>query len=179
MFPEEIDTSWNRVHPATKLCHMIDFVVMRKSQRKCCLDVQAMRGADCWTDHYMVRAKLRMTFFLPANVKKHPLPFAVHRLARLELHECYVQSLAEKLTDWSPASEDTAEECWNHLHSSITCSAEEIIGREVHSSPEWFEENVDVLEPLIQEKNHDICKLVRGLASTHSGSSNFWCKRLF
>jgi len=34
-----------------------------------------------------VRAKLKMTFSLPVNVKKHPLPFAVHRLARLELRE--------------------------------------------------------------------------------------------
>ena len=48
----------------------------------------------------MVRAKLRVMLSLPANVKKHPLPFAVHRLARPELHKCYVQSLAEKLTDW-------------------------------------------------------------------------------
>ena len=74
------------VHPATKICHMIDFMVMRTSQRKCCLDVQVMRGANCWTDHYMVRARLRVMFSLPANVKK--------------------QSLAEKLTDWSPASEE-------------------------------------------------------------------------
>ena len=141
------------VHPATKLCHMIDFVMMRTTQRKCCLNVQVMHGANCWTDHYMVRARLRVMFSLPANVKKHPLPFAVHRLARPELHECYVQSLTEKLIDWSPASEDTAEECWNHLHSCVTCSAEEAIGRGIRSSPEWFEENVDVLEPLIQEKN--------------------------
>ena len=37
----------------------------------------------------------------------------MHRFSRLELHECYVQSSAEKLTDWSPASEDIAEESWN------------------------------------------------------------------
>ena len=141
------------VHLATKLCHMIDFVLMRTSQRKYCLDVQVMRGANYWIDHYMVRAKLRMMFSLPANVKKHPLPFAVHRFARPELRDCYVQSLPGKLTDWSPASEDTAEECWNHLRSCVSCSAEETIGRGVRSSPEWFEENVDVLEPLIREKN--------------------------
>ena len=42
--------SW--MHLATKRCHMSDFVVMRTSQRKYCLDVQLMRGANCWTDHY-------------------------------------------------------------------------------------------------------------------------------
>ena len=35
----------------------------------------------------------------------------------------------------------------------FTCSTEEAIGRGVGSSPEWFKENVDVLEPLIREKN--------------------------
>ena len=101
----------------------------------------------------MVRAKLRVMLSLAANVKKHPLPFAVHRLARPELRKCYVQSLAEKLTDWSPASEDIAGECWNRLYSCVTCSAEKTIGRGVHSSPEWFEKNVDVLKSLIQETN--------------------------
>ena len=81
----------------------------------------------------MVRARLRVMFSLPANVKSHPLPFAVHRLARPELRECYVQSLVEKLADWTPASEDTAEECWNHLRSCVTCSVEEAIGRGIGS----------------------------------------------
>ena len=49
----------------------------------------------------MVRAKLRMMCSLPAKVEKHPLPIVVHRLARPELSECYVQSLAQKLTDWN------------------------------------------------------------------------------
>ena len=46
------------MHPATKRYHMIDYVMMRASQRRCCMDVQVMRGANCWTDHQMVRAKV-------------------------------------------------------------------------------------------------------------------------
>jgi len=60
-----------------------------------------MRGANCWTDHYMVRARLRMMFPLPANVKKCSLPFAVHKFAGHELHEDYVQTLKQRLTDCS------------------------------------------------------------------------------
>ena len=45
-------------HPATKKCHMINFVMMRAEQRVVCRDVQVMRGANCWTDHKLVRAKL-------------------------------------------------------------------------------------------------------------------------
>ena len=38
---------------------MIDLVVFRATQRFYCRDVQVMRGATCWTDHKLVRAKLR------------------------------------------------------------------------------------------------------------------------
>jgi len=68
------------MHPATKLHHMIDFVVMRPSQRMCCLDVQVMRGANCWMDHYTVKAKLRLLLPQSGGVQKRPLPFAVHKL---------------------------------------------------------------------------------------------------
>jgi hypothetical protein len=47
-------------HPATKQTHTIDFVVMRAGQRVYCRDVQAMRGANCWTDDMSVRAKLNV-----------------------------------------------------------------------------------------------------------------------
>lgn len=47
------------MHP-TKKCPMIDFVVMRAGQRVFCRDVQVMRAANCWTDHKLVRAKLKV-----------------------------------------------------------------------------------------------------------------------
>ena len=46
-----------------------------------------------------------------------------------------------------------AEEYWNHLQSCITSSAEESIGRGVHFNPEWFEESVNVLKTLTEEKS--------------------------
>ena len=45
--------------------------------------MKVMKGANCWTDHDMVRARLRMMFSLPANVKKRSLPFAVQVGTRL------------------------------------------------------------------------------------------------
>ena len=39
---------------------MIDFVMFQSAQRRHSLDVQMMRGATCWTDHKLVRAKLRL-----------------------------------------------------------------------------------------------------------------------
>ena len=41
--------------------------------------MKVMRGANCLTDHYMVRARRRMMFSLPANVKKQSHPIAVHK----------------------------------------------------------------------------------------------------
>ena len=140
------------VHPATKCCHMIDFIVMRTSQKRCCLDVQVMRVTDCWTDHYLVRGRLRMMLPQTAVIKKRPLPFAVHRFAMPKMRKSYVQSLEEKLSDWS-LCESTEEEYWIHLRSCITNSAKESIGRGVRSNPEWFEKSVNVLKPLIEEKN--------------------------
>ena len=48
------------MHPATKKYHMIDFIVMCEGQGMFCKDVQVMRGANCWSDHRLVRAKLRV-----------------------------------------------------------------------------------------------------------------------
>ena len=46
-------------HPATKVSHMIDLVIMQINQQMYCKGVSVMRGANCWTHHQLVRAKLR------------------------------------------------------------------------------------------------------------------------
>ena len=48
-------------NPGINVWHSIGLVLMRQSQRRC-MDVQVMRGAECWSDHRMVRAKMRMKY---------------------------------------------------------------------------------------------------------------------
>jgi len=81
----------------------------------------------------------------------------------------------------SPANECTAEECWNQLRSGIISSAEECIGRGYRSNPEWFEDNVNILKPLIGNKNEALQKcLQRNTRSRKcfSANANGRCRRL-
>ena len=80
-------------HPATKQMHMIDYVMTCAEQRMFCTDVQVMRGASCWSDHHMVRVKVRME--LPRKqTRTTTLPID----AQAELKEVYQQKLDEYLS---------------------------------------------------------------------------------
>ena len=50
--------SWQ--HPGTKIWHCIDHLLTRQGQRRRCHDVQVMRGAECFTDHRLLRAKIQI-----------------------------------------------------------------------------------------------------------------------
>ena len=44
-------------HPRSKRWQcIIDYIMMRRSQRSWCCDVSMLRSADCWTDHKLLRA---------------------------------------------------------------------------------------------------------------------------
>ena len=69
------------MHPAMKKHHIINFVVFREGQRMFCTDVRVMRGANCWSDHRMVRVKLRVkTIFSPRDKGKPTVTFATYLL---------------------------------------------------------------------------------------------------
>ena len=62
-------------------CVCIYFVVVQSSDCQFCLDAQVMRGASCWSDHYMVRAKLCFRFQKAVSGKTgRKRTFAVHHL---------------------------------------------------------------------------------------------------
>ena len=53
----------------------------------------------------------------------------------------------------SPANECTAKSVGVSYGSGIISSADECTGRNYCSNPEWFEDNVNILKPLIDNKN--------------------------
>ncbi len=52
-------TTWQ--HPHSKHWHLLDYVIVRQKDRQDVLTTRVMRGAECWTDHLMVRFNLLMS----------------------------------------------------------------------------------------------------------------------
>lgn len=64
-----------------------------------------MRGASCWTDHKLVRAKLRLDLPKMHHGEKRMLPFAVHKLVSIAAKDEYRSHLESLLQD-QPYSPD-------------------------------------------------------------------------
>ena len=113
------------MHPATKV---IDLVMVRAGQRKCCRDVQVMRGADCWTDHKLVRAKLRLGLPRVHSRERKVLPFSVHKLLVPSVRDEYRSCLESALHEHPSRSELSSEDNWQILKSCVVSAAKEVVG---------------------------------------------------
>ena len=146
-------------HPSSKNVHMIDFVMMRADQRVLCRDVRVMRGADCWSDHMLVRAKLNVKRYRKSK-DKIAKPFAVHKLSVEAIRNAFCESLAEKLKSKPHVDDGTTEENWEALKACVVAAAEESLGRVGKKQPEWFEANLVSLRPLIDAKDKARAKVL-------------------
>ena len=115
-----------------------------------------------WTDHKLVRAKLNIIVPCYAGRKeKSCIPFAVHELSTSARRDEYQESLKQHLLDRPQNDDDTAERIWDALKYCIVTAAEESVGRGKRNQPEWFEENSELLVPLIEAKNEAQLKALR------------------
>ena len=110
------------MHPRSKHWHMIDYVITRRRDIKDVHITRAMRGADCWTDHLLLRSKL--SFLLAnkhrrqkANTKKK---LDVQKLGNPRTKEELVTNIASRL-EGLPAEED-AEKVIASLNQEFSTS---------------------------------------------------------
>ena len=140
------------MHPATKQHHMIDMVLMRQSQRWHCQDVTVMRGANCFTDHYMVRAKLRVDVRRPRGHRASgQRPPAVEMLREPSVCEQFKQQLATSLHQ--RPSQQSAEDEWAVLRDCVREVSDKVLGERKRIQPDWFVESNATLQPVIDAKN--------------------------
>ena len=59
---DKFKTTW--LHPGSKQGHLIAFLLARRRDIADVQIVLAMRGAECWTDHRLVRGKLNFLLSL-------------------------------------------------------------------------------------------------------------------
>lgn len=64
-------TTW--MHPRSRHCHLIDYVIVRERDLKDVLLTGAMRGAECQTDHRLVRSTIKRVI-IPLRKKRTQQP---------------------------------------------------------------------------------------------------------
>ena len=133
-----------------------------------CLDVCVMRGADCNTDHRLVRAKLvvgrSMRSFKRAHGGSRMKRWDVAKLhgtcvdekGRVTAKGSFLGSIGEKLRErWDKDS--NVEEKLDVLTSVMCDATRECLGHEDRRQPDWFRESeVDLTLFVLRNRLHTL-----------------------
>ena len=144
-------------HPGTKAWHCIDFVIMRQNQRKCCVDTQVMRGAECWSDHRLVRAKLRVNNSCRRRMPQNGQKRGAKRLNMNQLKSDDVRnSLTSKLSvllnqRWS--SHLSVQDKLQSLVDNVKEAANQVLTGVTRKTADWFLENEHEIQPALEKRS--------------------------
>ena len=87
-------TTW--MHPRSRQWHLLDYVIVHQRDMQDVCNVRTLRGADCWTDHALVRAKFRMVIKTAARLRttvKLPKRLDVSKLHSAEFQESLLEGM--------------------------------------------------------------------------------------
>ena len=148
--PNILKTTWK--HARSGHWHLIDYIITKQSDALDFRVTRVMRGADCWTDHRLLiaRVKLHINKQTRTNGSKVPKKYCVARLREDETADTFKESVESQLPD----VDDTN---WDSLKKALLNSAETILGHIKYHHKYWFDDNdAEIRELLDQRANTQI-----------------------
>ena len=114
---------------------------------------RAMRGADCGTDHHMVRSKISL--HIRRKIKKsakHLIKrFNVTSLANPDHATTFSNSISTAMDNLPPFGEDVEAE-WSILRDAVTRTATDCLGFLKRNHADWFDENDPLITDLLEKR---------------------------
>jgi len=149
--PSRSKTSW--MHPRSKHWHLIDYVIVRRTDRQDVRVTKAMCGAECWTDHRLILSKLNLRIqpMRRPQGKKTLKRLAVNKLKSPETKQSLADSLDNQLETTTLENQDV-ETAWSTLHKIMYNTAFECLGPSTNQHKDWFDENCSEINKLLEEK---------------------------
>ena len=153
-------TSW--MHPRSKQWHLLDYIIVKSDQLREVHKTRVMRGADCWTDHNLILAKIKMKI-RPASLRRnHDRPKNINcaALQNDTSRQHYAEGVASLLRERRLNGEElTVEEDWERMTHQLFAVASEALGYERKNHRDWFRESETEIETLLSERNgaHQAC----------------------
>ena len=110
-----------------------------------------MRGAECWTDHRLIRSKFNLV--IPSLHCK--LPRSSYNVAKLQQPQ-YLESFQSKLDEELAAAKPqsaTSTEKWNQFREAVMGTANAVHGPNTRRHKDCFDENDSAIDELLVIKN--------------------------
>ena len=141
-------------HPATKQYHMIDFVLMHRHQRARCHDVAVVRVANCFTDHFMVRARIAFGVTQRRSMRScnKPCKIAVERLSDPRTCKTFQKDIEDGLFT-KCESTATAEGKSNTICDCLQETSDQVLGPWGRVQSDWFLQALPGIQAILDEKN--------------------------
>ena len=111
-----------------------------------------MRGADCWTDHNLIRSRLSLKVApVRRRIPKPGKKINVDRLKKTVVNDELQYQLFSRLNQINNDQITTKEYC-DRFHATLRSTAEEVLGVVKRKHQDWFDESDTIITELLHEK---------------------------
>ena len=107
---DERKTTW--MHPRSRHWHMIDFIITMCRDKMDIHSTRVMRGANCCTDHQMLRSNVALRIQQKHNRqgKSKPTKLNIAKLSTTSHRESFEQEMDSALVQWEEKENSTPDE---------------------------------------------------------------------
>ena len=138
------------MHPRSKHWHQLDLIITRREQLNNIRITRSFHSADCDTDHSLVCSK----------VQSHPKKLHRARSPAKARINVAAAAIPEKVLAFRELLQTKLENChaletedhWKHFKDVTHDAAMQAFGKKDPKSVDWFDANIELLQPLIIAK---------------------------
>ncbi|XP_063634609.1 uncharacterized protein LOC134805232 [Cydia splendana] len=138
------------MHPRSKHWHLLDYVIVRKRDIQDVLITRAIRGAEGWTDHRLIRSKLKITLKAPRRAcLKTPSRLDTNKLVHDRQLGKYIDvAFGSQSSSAEPESVDVQ---WRAFATKLYEISSETIGKPPKQHKDWFDNSDPEIMCLVEQ----------------------------
>ena len=147
--PEKAIATWT--HPKSGHRHLLDYVIVRQRDATEVCITKVMRGADCNTDQYLVRSKIRLALSSQLRLSQfNQRRFNIQKLRNPSVRAQFERKVSDAIS--KDIADLSVDAIWESLKSTLSEVSSEFLGFDKRRTPDWFRESSDVISRLVGEK---------------------------
>lgn len=155
-FPQKEAHRSTWFHPRSKHGHVLDHIITRRSDLKNFCKIRVMRGAECGTDHMMLRGKMKI------RVRRKTRFGALRAAQRLDVTKLQDPNVCIAIKNHFNEL-NFENSTWDCLKKVIFDCGVNLLGQRKHSERDWYQDNATEINSLLAEKRFAYERLLGSL----------------